>query len=434
MRFSSIRPIRAFGAAFLVAGSAAGCASAPEQAGADGKGLLYVWVADADGKDADFLAVIDARTQSSTYGTVLATVPVEGRGNVPHHTEYELAPGAGLWANGWGTGKTFMFDLADPLAPRVSDEFGARGGYAYPHSYARLPNGNVLATFQSSGEGYTASGGLVELDAKGEFVRGATGVSPDVPTGDNWTYSLLVLADLDRVVVTNTRMGLVSEWASMSQAAKDTSHHHVSQDVRTTHIQIHRLSDLALLHTLKLPPQDGGHEGWPAEPRRLANGEVYVNTFSCGLYHVVGVGTDAPAVQPTLFSPVSEMGSCAVPVVLGNFWIQPSTDERMIVAYDLADAAKPREASRLVFDSTITSPHWLGLDPTQPRLAVTFGDDPVVMLVNIDPATGALSLDERFRDAGAAKPGVRLDRETWPHGATGLAKAHGAVFGTPPRR
>lgn len=429
MTILSIRSLSALGTAILVAG----CAAPAETPTADGTGLLYVWAADADAKDPDFLAVIDARTQSSTYGSVLTTVPVEGRGNVPHHTEYALTPGAGLWANGWGTGRTFMFDLTDPRRPSVRGEFGARGGYAYPHSYARLANGHVLATFQSSGEGYTASGGLVELDAKGEFVRGATGVSPEVPAGDNWTYSLLVLADLDRVVVTNTRMGLVSEWESMTLAAKDTAHHHMSQDVRTTHIQIHRLSDLALLHTLRLPPQEGGHEGWPAEPRRLANGEVYVNTFSCGLYHLVGVGTDAPVVQPTLHSPVSETGSCAVPVVLGDLWIQPSTDERMIVAYDLGDAAKPREVSRLVFDSTITSPHWLGLDPAQSRLVVTFGEDPLVMLVNIDPATGALSLDERFRDAGATKAGVRLDREAWPHGATGPAKAHGAVFGAASR-
>lgn len=430
MRIHVIRSIVAAGAIL----SAVACSPAADSTvPADGTGLLYVWAADADAKDPDFLAVLDARTESSTYGAVLTTVPVDGRGNVPHHTEYAITPGAGLWANGWGTGRTFMFDLADPLAPRVSGTFDARGGYAYPHSYARLANGNVLATFQSSGEGYTASGGLVELDAKGEFVRGASGISPDVPAGDNWTYSLLVLADLDRVVVTNTRMGLVSEWESMTQATQDSSHHHVSQDVRTTHIQIHRLSDLALLHTIKLPPQDGSHEGWPAEPRRLANGEVYVNTFSCGLYRLVDVGSDAPSVQPTRSSPVSATGSCSVPVVLGNFWIQPSTDERMVVAYDLSDAANPREASRLVFDSTITSPHWLGLDPTQPRLVVTFGDDPVVMLVNIDPATGALSLDERFRDAGAAKPGVRLDRAAWPHGTTGLAKAHGAAFGTAPR-
>ncbi len=408
----------------------AGCSRPVVPTKVDGTGLLYLWAADADAKHSDFLAVLDARPGSATYGTVLKTVRVEGRGNVPHHTEYALTPGAGLWANGWGTGKTFMFDLTDPLAPRLSGEFGVRGGYAYPHSYARLPSGNVLATFQSSGEGYTASGGLVELDPRGEFVRGASGVSRDVAPSDNWTYSLLVIAELDRVVVTNTRMGMVDEWESMMRSAMDSSHHHVSQDVRTTHIQIFRLSDLALLHTLKLPPQDGGHNAWTAEPRRLANGDIYVNTFSCGLYRVVGVDTERPSVTPTLFSPVSATGSCAVPVVLGNFWIQPSTDERMVVAYDLSDAAKPREASRLVFDSTMSSPHWLGLDPAQPRLAVTFGDNAVVVIVDIDPVTGTLTLDERFRDAGAAKPGVRTDRPEWPHGATGPANAHGAVFGT----
>ena len=411
----------------------AACSRPAEAPNHDGTGLLYVWAADADAKDPDFLAVIDARPGSSTYGGILKTVPVEGRGNVPHHTEYALTPGAGLWANGWSTGKTFMFDLTDPLAPRVSGEFGARGGYTYPHSYARLPNGNVLATFQSSGEGYTASGGLVELDARGEFVRSASGISPDVAKDLNWTYSLLVLPDLDRVVVTNTRMGMVAEWESMTKAAMDGSHHHVSQDVRTTHIQIFRLSDLALLHTLELPPQDGDHNAWTAEPRRLANGDVYVNTFSCGLYRVVGVATKQPSVTPTLFSPVSATGACAVPVVLGNFWIQPSTDERMVVAYDLTDAAKPREASRLVFDSTMSSPHWLGLDPAQPRLVVTFGDHAVVAIVNVDPTTGTLTLDDRFRDAGAKTPGVRTDRAAWPHGATGAAKAHGAIFGTPSR-
>ena len=425
----TLNPLAAAGLLLLSA-----CARPADSTAPDGTGLLYVWAADADAKDPDFLAVLDARAGSPTYGSILNTVTVAGRGNLPHHTEYELTPGAGLWANGWSTGTTFMFDLSNPLAPRPTGAFAARGGYTYPHSYARLPNGNVLATFQSSGEGYTASGGLVELDARGEVVRSASAISPDVAKGDNWTYSLLVLPDLDRVVVTNTRMGMVAEYESMMKAAMDSSHHHVSLDVRTTHIQIFRLSDLALLHTLKLPPQGGDHEAYTAEPRRLANGDIYVNTFTCGLYRVVGAETKRPSVTPALFSPVSEKGSCAVPVVLGNFWIQPSTDERMVVAYDLSDAAAPREASRLVFDSTMSSPHWLGLDPARPRLVVTFGDHSVVALVDIDSTTGKLTLDERFRDAGAATPGVRTDRAKWPHGATGLAKAHGAVFGVPSRR
>lgn len=420
-----VGPIIAAAALLLAA-----CAPAVAPSVADGTGLLYVWAGDVDGNEADFLAVVDARPGSETYGSVLKTVPVEGRGNWPHHTEYELTPGAGLWANGWGTGRTFMFDLTDPLAPRLSGAFGARGGFAYPHSYARLPNGNVLATFQTSGEGYTAAGGLVELDAQGELVRAVSGVSPDVPANETWSYSLLVLSDLDRVVSTNTRMGLPDEWMSQMMAAKDPAQHqHVSQDVRTTHVQVWRLSDLVLLHTIKLPAQDGGHEGWTAEPRRLANGDVYVNTFSCGLYRIVDVAGVTPSVTPTLATRFTEPGFCAVPVVVGNFWIQPSATDRTVVAYDLSNAAKPREVSRVTFDSTVATPHWLSLDPSRARMVLTFDSESSVMLIDVDPTTGALTIDEKFRDAGARKPGVNFDRPSWPHGAGGRAQPHGAVFG-----
>ena len=84
-------------AAFLVM---AGCASA-DTTPAPGSDLLYVWSADADEDATDFLAVIDAARGSPTYGTVLHTVPVEGRGQWSHHTEYELTPGRTLFASGW---------------------------------------------------------------------------------------------------------------------------------------------------------------------------------------------------------------------------------------------------------------------------------------------------------------------------------------------
>jgi hypothetical protein len=47
----------------------------------------------------------------------------------------------------------------------------------------------------------------------------------------------------------------------------------------------------------------------------------------------------------------------------------------------------------------------------------------------VDPATGQLSLDHGFRDAGSDRPGIAFDRTTWPHGATGNAVPHGTVFG-----
>ncbi|HEX7124023.1 MAG TPA: selenium-binding protein SBP56-related protein [Gemmatimonadaceae bacterium] len=411
----------------------AGCAGAPEsESERVPSGVLYVWSADADEQDPDFLAVVDVRRESPTYGHVLHSVPVDGRGNWPHHTEYELAPGGTLLANGWGTGRTFVFDVTNPLAPTVRNTFAARAGYAYPHSYARLPNGHVLATFQTRDGGYTASGGLVELDETGAVVRSASAVSPDVPANENWTYSLLVLPDLDRVVTTNTRMGLTDEWKAAAPAATDAGHQHVSENVSPTHVQIWRLSDLSLLHTLRLPPQDGGHNARTAEPRRLANGEVFVNTFTCGLYHLTGLTSDQPAAEPVLWSPLNASGWCAVPVVLGNLWIQPSATERAIVSYYLGDPANPRLASRLVLDSAFVGPHWLALDPGDARLVVTSEKGAWVLMVNVDPVTGALSIDENFRDPGASRPGVWFDRQDWPHGAAGRAMPHGAVFGPGP--
>lgn len=418
----------------LLAPALAACTPAvpPPAAGSD---YLYVWAGDADAADPDFLAVIDARRGSPQYGQVLRTVTVEGRANWPHHTEYELSPTGTLFANGWNSGRTFVFDVRDADTPRVQAVLGEAGGYANPHSYARLPNGNVLATFQSLAGGYAPPGGLVEMDAEGRVVRSASGAAPGIADADTWTYSLLVLPDLDRVVTTNTRMGLVSEWLA-AEAGHDAGHDHVGADSAPSHVQVWRLSDLGLLATLALPPQDGGHHEHTAEPRRLANGEVYVNTFSCGLYRLTGLAGDQPDVEPVLHSPYDGMqGYCAVPVVIGNYWIQPSATEHAVIAYDLGDPVQPREASRVGFPDKFRGPHWLAVDPRAPRLVVT-SDHPGmwVAMLDFDPASGRLTFDESFRDPGAAVGGLDFDRRDWPHGPGGKAMPHGAVFAPAPGR
>ena len=56
-------------------------------------------------------------------------------------------------------------------------------------------------------------------------------------------------------------------------------------------LQIWRLSDLALLHTITLPDGPAGDESMmTAEPRVLADGRtVLVSTFRCGLYLMEGL-------------------------------------------------------------------------------------------------------------------------------------------------
>ncbi len=51
-----------------------------------------------------------------------------------------------------------------------------------------------------------------------------------------------------------------------------------------------------------------------------------------------------------------------------------------------------------------------------------------VLVVRLDPETGRMEIDTSFRDAGSGTPGVSFDRTSWPHGASGTATPHGALF------
>ena len=201
---------------------------------------LYLWTASADTTAPDFLAVLDVTPDSAGYGRLVTTVPVEGRGNVPHHSEHQLAADRQLFVNGFDTGRTWVFDLTAPAAPRVAAEFGDVHPYAHPHSYVRLPSGNVLATFQMQhGTDGVQPGGLVELTPAGEVVRTSSAVSPATHPGVR-VYSAGVVPALDRIVTTSTSM------TDDSPGARQ--------------VQVWRLSDLGLLHTFDLPAGPRGDE------------------------------------------------------------------------------------------------------------------------------------------------------------------------------
>ena len=209
---------------------------------------LFLWASSADSSGPDFLAVYDVRDRASAahYGALVTTLAVPGRGNRTHHIEHDLPPDRQLFANGFGSGQSFIFDLSTPSAPRLVRQFGAVGALMHPHSFWRLPNGHVLATFQMQHDSLgTAPGGLVELTPRGEPVRSA---SSDYAGVDRRVrpYSAAILPAIDRVVVTTTDMDNA-----------DT----------TRALQFWRLSDLSLRHTIELPNGPRGDEGYrSAEP------------------------------------------------------------------------------------------------------------------------------------------------------------------------
>jgi hypothetical protein len=110
-------------------------------------------------------------------------------------------------------------------------------------------------------------------------------------------------------------------------------------------------------------------------------------------------------------------GWCGVPTIVGHYLIEGPLEVHGLVALDIANGTKPVEVSRLTLGDTYYA-HWTAWDPKTERLVVTSGRKPEdrLYLVKLDPRTGALSLDESFRDLDG-KPGLSfMDRE-WPHGA-----------------
>jgi len=405
----------------LVAGI--GCGAAKPKVARAPSSYLVVWAGPNHGEDmapgtqqaetaSDFVAIIDADSASASYGALLATKDVGVPGAMAHHIELTLPARHPLFTSDFMTGQIFLVDVSDPLAPKVTARIDSIAGYRRPHSFARLASGNVLVAMQS-GRGTLPGdpGGLVELDPAGRVLRSSSAADAAFPAARIRPNGVELLPAIDRIVTTSMPM---------------------DDEVTADVVQIWRLSDLHLLHTLAVPPLSGKTgNSLPYDTRVLADGRTaMLNTYYCGLYRVTGIETDHPRLDlvHTLHEPHSE--GCAVAVVVGRYWVVPVADGRAIVSLDVADPAHPVEVSRLSSDSTFL-PHWLSADRASDRIVVggADGGDPRVLIARLDHASGKLTWDERFRDPGSARRGVDLDRRELRHGSASHVMGHAAVFG-----
>lgn len=397
---------------------------------------LYVWMGDADERDQDFMAVVDVRPESPTYGRVIATEPVGMRGSMPHHLEYLIPPSDRfLFANGHHHEQIFLFDIREAEHPRVVRTVPTVAPYRYPHDFARLPNGNVLVGFlRSEGPSPLAGdttlpgghGGIAELDPEGRLMRSASAADPEIEIPIR-PYAFAPLPEIDRLVSTSAPM---------------------MEDYSADVVQIWRLSDLELLHTLPVPParlangeelmsrapsgalEPTGHK-YPFVPRVMADGSVLLNAYGCGFYRLTAIDSAEPRIQNVYTIEVPReagLAGCGIPVVVGKFWIMPVGGAHMVVSLDVSDPAHPVELLRLPSDSTFI-PHWLAKDPGSNRLVLgqEVGHEDRLLMLRVDPETGRLWWDESFRSEDGSL-GMTFLRNNWPHGETGEATGHAALF------
>jgi hypothetical protein len=391
-------------ALFLSAASLQAQSRVPKAAGH----YLFAWAGDTAKKGNDFLAVIDADPGSPSYGRLVTSVATDQPTMLAHHTEYTMPESGMLFANDHYAGRTFIFDVRDALHPKVATSFTDMAGYMHPHSYLRLPNGHVLATFQHMHHGASeaskgSSGGLVEIDDQGKVIRSASNGDPAFPDALLTPYSLVILPEIDRVVSTNSSMHLEDIFMGVTY-------------------QVWRLSDLKLLKTAYF---DVGENRYaqisPEEPRLGPDGSIFVQTLGCGIERITGVNTSQPASHLVYTFPGDW---CGVPTIVGHYLLQSVPATHGLVVLDVKDGTKPVEVSQLQLSDTF-KPHWTGWDPKTHRVVVT-GSEPRLYLLKLDESTGALTMDEAFHDADG-KVGFNFERD-WPHGWKGSGSPHGVVF------
>jgi hypothetical protein len=391
---------------------------------------LLVSAGDADGAASDFLAVIDLRSESPDLGKAIATMPTGMKNSMPHHMEYAMPPaGEFLFMNAHHHEMSMLLDVSNPRALRAVKTFAPPPPLRFPHDYSRTPDATRLVGFlRSEGESIDPEetvtpgnhGGIAEYSADGILLRhtmaGNAGGKPVRP------YAFALLPELDRLVVTSAPMMEI-----------------VSADV----LQIYRYSDLTLLHTIDLPAgrlldgrQVDGSQRAGFGPRVLSDGSVFLNSYGCTFYRLSEIGSNHPRLEtffaldtpPPSAKPGEIRGSCGIPVVFGHYWINPVGQLHAVVVLDIADPSRPREVFRLQTPNTF-NPHWLARDPQSNRLVLgaELGGEEGFYILRFDEQAGRLSFDPALKGEGRAGY-VTLEHQSWPHGSSGPAWGHAALF------
>ena len=371
----------------------------------------------------DFFVTFDMTT-----GKPIASTPIGHSGSMPHHTEYALpAPGQLLWANAHHAEEILLVDWSDPAKVSIAKRLKPPAPLRFPHDFKRLSDGAMMVGFLRS-EGASPEtgddtnpgnhGGIAEYRADGTLVRTSSAAAPGLPHPVR-PYAILEIDGGRRLVTTSAAM--------MEKSSADV-------------VQIWRRSDLKLLHTLVVPPGvDGAGKplpaaaGSPFSAKPMADGSILVSTYGCGFYRLVGAEGDRPMLSHVLtVSPgaaADKRGACGVPSVRGNFWVHPVGKEGRVAVFDLSRPSAPREVASLTVAPGF-APHWTAFDPRSDRLVVgaEAGMEEAMAVLRFDPKTGAVRFDERLVDSKGRKGFLDFARKDWPHGETGNAWGHAALF------
>ena len=402
---------------------------------------MLLLVGDQDEKDEDFITVLDVDPASTSRAQPLGSQPIGHKASMVHHMEYTAPPkGEPIFMNAHHHELSMMVDINNPAKPKIIGNIKPPAPLRFPHDYARTAKGTRLVGYlRSNGASPNPDentspgnhGGIAEYSVKGELLRTASAAAPGYRKPIR-PYAFAQLPELDRITLTSAPM-MEQSWADV--------------------IQIYRYSDFKLLHTLDLKvgvdhrgKRLDGFNGAGFGQHVLRDGSIFLNSYGCNFYHLTGIETEAPKVD-LVYSidtdpsedPTQIRGACGVPLLIGKYWVQPVGKKKQVIVLDISDPTSPKEAFRLATPDGF-APHWMGKDPAGNRLILgaELGGEQGFYMLRFDEKTGRIEFDADFAEYRSdsllnifrsKSPGyIWLDREQWPHGATGPAWGHAAVF------
>jgi len=399
---------------------------------------LLIFAGDQDQQQSDFIAVLDIDPKSETPGRAISSIPTGYKNSMPHHMEYIAPPkGEPIFMNGHRDELTMIVDIDDRENLKIKKKITPPAPLRFPHDYTRTPNGNRLVGFlRSNGESPDISekitpanhGGIAEYSIDGQLLRTTSAAVPQSPKPVR-PYAFALLPEQDRLIATSAPM-MEESWADV--------------------IQIYQYSTFDLLHTIDIPVgrlANGqtieGSQAAGFGPRILDDGSVFINTYGCAFYHLTQIDSASPIlnmVYAIKTDPPKKAniirGACGIPLRIGHYWIQPVGHLQTVLVLDIHDPSKPKEVLRLKTPKDF-NPHWMADDPQSDRIIVgaELGGEQGFFMLRFNEVTGQLSYDEQFsakRGSGLfakkAKGYISLEREDWPHGKSGHAWGHAALF------
>jgi selenium-binding protein 1 len=159
--------------------------------------FLHVWTLGIEGlgDGSDKLVTIDVRPGSTSFGKVIHSLSVGGRGEA-HHMGF-TDDRRYLWAGRLDDSRIFVFDVgtnpAQPTLVRTIDDFAEKTGFVGPHTFYALPGRMLVQALSNTKDHGGATGMAVysnagELVSKHEMPRGMV----EAGNGDGYGYDIAI--------------------------------------------------------------------------------------------------------------------------------------------------------------------------------------------------------------------------------------------------